>query len=214
MSALQKLKAYFGMVPAEDMDDYDEAGYDAEDYDQYPDRAGARSRRATALRGGYRPVDFDEAEDVDADQPRSRSRGGWSAQPVTRGSLAVDPNRESITRLRPATESGKASAPAGSTASAGANGFGPGRITTLHPKTYLEARTIGEHYREGTPVIINLTAMTDADARRLVDFAAGLAFALRGDIDKVTSKVFLLSPADADVTVEQRRRIAEGGLFG
>ncbi|ASO19460.1 cell division inhibitor SepF [Actinoalloteichus hoggarensis] len=202
MSALQKLKAYFGMVPAEDMDDYDEAGYESDEYDSYPDRAGARSRRATALRGGYRPVDFDEDDDaVEAVQGRSRARGAWSPQPATRGALAVDSQRDSVTRIRPATESSAASAAAG-------------RITTLHPKTYIEARTIGEHYREGTPVIINLTEMTDADARRLVDFAAGLAFALRGDIDKVTSKVFLLSPADVDVTAEQRRRIAEGGLFG
>src|ERR1700728_2732237 len=42
------------------------------------------------------------------------------------------------------------------------------RITTLHPRTYNEARTIGEHFREGTPVIMNLTEMVDSDARRLV----------------------------------------------
>ncbi|HZC27550.1 MAG TPA: cell division protein SepF, partial [Actinopolymorphaceae bacterium] len=54
------------------------------------------------------------------------------------------------------------------------------RITTLHPRTYNEARTIGEHFREGTPVIMNLTEMVDSDARRLVDFAAGLIFGLRG----------------------------------
>lgn len=87
------------------------------------------------------------------------------------------------------------------------------RITTLHPTSYAEARAIGEHYREGIPVIMNLTEMENADAKRLVDFAAGLAFALRGSMDKVTNKVFLLSPPDVDVTAEDRRRIAEGGLF-
>ena len=73
------------------------------------------------------------------------------------------------------------------------------RITTLHPRTYNEARTIGEHFREGTPVIMNLTEMVDSDAKRLVDFAAGLIFGLRGSIDKVTNKVFLLSPANVEV---------------
>ncbi len=58
------------------------------------------------------------------------------------------------------------------------------RITTLHPRTYNEARTIGEHFREGTPVIMNLTEMVDSDAKRLVDFAAGLIFGLRGSIDQ------------------------------
>ena len=84
------------------------------------------------------------------------------------------------------------------------------RITTLHPRTYNEARTIGEHFRDGTPVIMNLTEMVDSDARRLVDFAAGLIFGLRGSIDRVTNKVFLLSPANVEVTAEDKARIERG----
>ncbi len=89
----------------------------------------------------------------------------------------------------------------------------PYRITTLHPRTYNEARTIGEHFREGVPVIINLTEMEDADAKRLVDFAAGLIFGLRGSIERVTNKVFLLSPEHVEVTAEDKARIAENGFF-
>jgi cell division inhibitor SepF len=87
------------------------------------------------------------------------------------------------------------------------------RITTLHPRTYNEARTIGEHFREGTPVIMNLTEMVDSDAKRLVDFSAGLIFGLRGSIERVTNKVFLLSPANVEVTAEDKARIAERGFF-
>jgi cell division inhibitor SepF len=87
------------------------------------------------------------------------------------------------------------------------------RITTLHPRTYNEARTIGEHFREGTPVIMNLTEMVDSDAKRLVDFSAGLIFGLRGSIERVTNKVFLLSPANVQVTAEDKARIAERGFF-
>ncbi|PRX98494.1 cell division protein SepF [Allonocardiopsis opalescens] len=87
------------------------------------------------------------------------------------------------------------------------------RITTLHPRTYNEARTIGEHFREGTPVIMNLTEMVDSDAKRLVDFAAGLIFGLHGSIERVTNKVFLLSPANVEVTAEDKARIAERGFF-
>jgi len=86
-------------------------------------------------------------------------------------------------------------------------------ITTLHPSTYNEARVVGEHFREGTPVIMNLTEMDDADAKRLADFAAGLVFATRGTIERVTSKVFLLSPPNVSVTAEDKVRIAEGGFF-
>ncbi len=87
------------------------------------------------------------------------------------------------------------------------------RITTLHPRTYNEARTIGEHFREGIPVIMNLTEMVDSDAKRLVDFSAGLIFGLRGTIERVTNKVFLLSPANVEVTAEDKARIAERGFF-
>ena len=77
------------------------------------------------------------------------------------------------------------------------------RITTIHPRTYNEAKTIGESFRDGTPVIMNLTDMADSDAKRLVDFAAGLVFGLHGAIERVTNKVFLLSPAHVEVAAEE-----------
>jgi cell division inhibitor SepF len=87
------------------------------------------------------------------------------------------------------------------------------RITTIHPRTYNEAKNIGESFRDGTPVIMNLTDLDDADAKRLVDFAAGLVFGLHGSIERVTSKVFLLSPAHVEVTaneVEQPKAASRG----
>jgi cell division inhibitor SepF len=87
------------------------------------------------------------------------------------------------------------------------------RITTLHPRTYNEARTVGENFRDGTPVIMNLSEMDDSDAKRLVDFAAGLVFATRGSIERITSKVFLLSPPNVSVAAEDKVRIVEGGFF-
>jgi cell division inhibitor SepF len=89
----------------------------------------------------------------------------------------------------------------------------PVRITTLQPRTYNEARTIGEHFRDGIPVIMNLTEMDDADAKRLVDFAAGLSFGLRGTLERVTNKVFLISPSNVSVSAEDKALIAEGGFF-
>ncbi len=87
------------------------------------------------------------------------------------------------------------------------------QITTLHPTSFSEGRTIGEHFRDGVPVILNLTEMAEADAKRLVDFAAGLAFGLRGTMERVTNRVFLLSPANVQVTAEDKAKIAEGGFF-
>ena len=126
---------------------------------------------------------------------RAGARRFDSDEHTTRGALAVDPATRRIPV--PAEEPDAAAY----------------RITTLHPRTYNEARTIGEHFRDGTPVIINLTEMDEGDARRLVDFAAGLAFGLRGTIERVTNRVFLLSPANVQVTAEDKAKIAEGGFF-
>jgi cell division inhibitor SepF len=87
------------------------------------------------------------------------------------------------------------------------------RIETVTPRTYNDARTVGEHYRSGVPVIMNLSEIDDDDAKRLVDFAAGLVFAVHGSINRVTAKVFLLSPENISVTDEDKQRIAAGGFF-
>jgi cell division inhibitor SepF len=88
------------------------------------------------------------------------------------------------------------------------------QISTLHPTSYSEARAIGEQFRDGHPVIMNLTEMDEPDAKRLVDFAAGLAFGLRGSMERVTNRVFLLTPPNIRVTDEEKARIAEGGFLG
>jgi cell division inhibitor SepF len=227
MGALQKVKAYFGMIPVDELDEY------PEDYDSPRGRYG--HAREPVYHGGYgmaeghggysagrEPSARDFGEPVGDDRPlppppranRIPARNSWGAgggngggnggggngggQPTVRGALAVEPEYEPVSQPRPAPERSE---------------HPLSRITTLHPSSYNEARTIGEHYRDGIPVIMNLTDMDDADAKRLVDFAAGLAFALRGSMDKVTNKVFLISPPDVDVTEQDRKRIAEGGFL-
>jgi len=87
------------------------------------------------------------------------------------------------------------------------------RIVTLHPRFYNEARTIGEHFRLGNPVIINLTDMDESEHKRLDDFASGLAFGLHGTIERVTKKVFLLSPANVSIDVEDKSAAAQASFF-
>ncbi|SEJ46830.1 cell division protein SepF [Demequina mangrovi] len=77
------------------------------------------------------------------------------------------------------------------------------RIQTIKPRSYNDARLIGEAFRQGVPVIMNLTEMTDADAKRLVDFSAGLSFGLHGSIERVTTSVFLLSPAHVEIGIDE-----------
>jgi cell division inhibitor SepF len=205
MSTLHKVKAYFGMAP---MDDYDDEYY--EEDDRSPARGYSRRSREERFDDdgygrSYEGRDYDEPGYRGGyDEPRfeSRLRGPREFERTpprfsalrgsTRGALAMDPRRMAMLFEE---------------------GSPLSKITTLRPKDYSEARTIGERFRDGTPVIMDLVTMDNADAKRLVDFAAGLAFALRGSFDKVATKVFLLSPADIDVTAEERRRIAEAGFY-
>lgn len=87
------------------------------------------------------------------------------------------------------------------------------RIITLHPRFYSEARAIGEYYRNGAPVIMNLSDMEESERKRLVDFASGLVFGHNGTIERVTSKVFLLSPPNVMVTSEEKTAAAEASFF-
>lgn len=77
-------------------------------------------------------------------------------------------------------------------------------IMTLQPRSYSEARKVGEYFREGNPVIINLDDMEESERKRLVDFASGLVFGLNGRIERISLKVFLLSPANVNVSNEEK----------
>jgi cell division inhibitor SepF len=237
--AMRKMGVYLGLVEDDDarggyeryparQADYDDHGYDryapAGDYGEgagegrYPD-AGHYDPDYPAAEYAGAPYDAEPVEPEPEPAPLTR-------RPVAARSLGLA-----------ATPAATASAGTGSTRVGGAHAAAslamrepvaatpapapapappapkPYRITTLHPRTYNEARAIGESFREGLPVIMNLTEMDDADAKRLVDFAAGLSFGLRGSIERVTAKVFLLSPQDIDVTAEDKARIREGGFF-
>jgi len=86
-------------------------------------------------------------------------------------------------------------------------------IISLTPRTYSEARLIGEHYRQGKPVIMNLSDMEETERKRLVDFASGLVFGHHGSIERVTPKVFLLTPPNVSVSVEDKNSAAQASFF-
>ncbi|MFM8235311.1 MAG: cell division protein SepF [Actinomycetota bacterium] len=87
------------------------------------------------------------------------------------------------------------------------------RIVTITPRFYSEARAIGEYYREGNPVIMNLSDMEESERKRLIDFASGLVFGHAGTIERVTSKVFLLTPPNVIVSGEEKSAAAQASFF-
>ncbi|WP_457009944.1 cell division protein SepF [Geodermatophilus sp. SYSU D00965] len=218
-------------------DDFRDADYRQSDFrdSEYEDAGykGSGYKDAGYKESGYKEPGYssDYAADREADLPEpspepvtlprrtgsTRNLGlapaGTSGTPRLGGLAGATPASGAGSTASGAAGLAAAAAPEPAPAPAPAPAPQPYRITTLHPKTYNEARQIGEAFRDGSPVIMNLTELDHADARRLVDFAAGLIFGLRGSIEPVTNKVFLLSPRDVDVTAEDKARIREGGFF-
>jgi cell division inhibitor SepF len=196
---MRRAGVWLGLIEDEDDRSYGDRGYDSrgydDDFDDEVDEAPVVRPRAGERLGesGHGPL----RPERPSIRPISRSTASSvSSSYATRDNLALAPQVQLRERAVVAEEEERRY-----------------QITTLHPTTYNEARTIGEHFRDGVPVIMNLTEMAESDAKRLVDFAAGLAFGLRGTMERVTNRVFLLSPANVQVTAEDKARIAEGGFF-
>ncbi|MEM9036189.1 MAG: cell division protein SepF [Actinomycetota bacterium] len=84
--------------------------------------------------------------------------------------------------------------------------------TVITPTSFNEAKQIGDHFKSRQPVIINLQNLSPELGHRLVDFAAGLIYALDGKMEKVADNVFLLKPTNMELGDDDRRRLAERGL--
>ncbi len=187
--AMRKMAVYLGLV--EDDQDRREAYFEEDEWEYDDEPAPARRSRSSE---------------------RSSERATrQSDRPEPRTVTVVDPReprrlyRDETSNVSPMPSPGARPAPAPA--------VDLHRITTIHPHTYNDARRIGEEYREGVPVIMNLTEMDDVDAKRIVDFAAGLVFGLHGTIERVTNKVFLLSPVNVEVGAEARAQLAQTGFF-
>lgn len=205
--AMRKMAVYLGLVEDDRYDDdyyYDDnarsGSRDSERVgasrsDRYADRDERDTVRVTET-----PRDADRADDLTRRrQATERPARDWRTDTVATDPVASHP---AGTRSKPAER------PAARTVD-------PMKITTLHPRSYNDARRIGEEFRSGNPVIMNLTELDDVDAKRIVDFAAGLVFGLRGSIERVTNKVFMLSPANVNVDADEARaQLQKQGLAG
>jgi cell division inhibitor SepF len=141
-------------------------------------------------------VEDDELEDLDDGAEAAEAHMEGSVRRMGRGEMTAMDRPDAIVRTMPSS-----------------------RVPTMasihraEPKRFNEAREIGERFRQGVPVIMNLQGADDSIARRLVDFASGLVFGLDGKIEMVASRVYLLTPANLEVSAEERERLVEGGFF-
>lgn len=188
---MRKMAVYLGLVEDDRYDEY----YDEFEDDTYakdsPDEDARKSSRSyessldSARSSDTVRVSHQNGESLS--EPATPARD-WRTDTVVQAPVAAHP-----AGTRPTSRASRAKS------------VDPKRIITLHPTSYNDARKIGEEFRNGVPVVMNLTELDDGDAKRLVDFAAGLVFGLRGSIERVTNKVFMLTPADVEVGADDAR---------
>jgi cell division inhibitor SepF len=138
--------------------------------------------------------EYEELDEVSAQPEQAEIRRFQRPQPVREA--AFEPDQEGIVRTIPSSRAATA-----------------GSIHKSEPRRFNEAREIADRFKGGVPVIMNLQSTDDTIARRLVDFASGLVYGLDGKIEMVANRVYLLTPANVDVSAEDRERIAGGDLY-
>ncbi len=188
--AMRKMAVYLGLVEEDDH---------SGEYDEYAQpRREPRGRRQVAERGYEERYD-DRYEDRYDDR---------EVEPIGRRNVRAIETR-GVRQLRQDPE------PRSLAAVPDRRSYAPdlSRIETVHPRSYNDARRIGEDYRDGIPVIMNLSELDEGDAKRIVDFAAGLVFGLHGTIERITKGVFLLSPANVDIGEAARAQVARDGFY-
>lgn len=87
-----------------------------------------------------------------------------------------------------------------------------GKPNIVNPRSFNDAQHIADRYKAGQIVIVNLQGADRDLARRLIDFCSGVCYGLGGQMEKVAHQVYLLSPHDAELSDEERRRLQEQGL--
>ena len=181
--AVRRMAVYLGLVEDDSYND---------DYLDDSREPQSRNRSRTSSRRGFADdYEFEEAPVSRSVRPIPESRG---VRTIRRDEEL--PSRSRVPEYAPP-----------------ARAIDFARIETIHPRSYNDARRIGEEYRDGIPVIMNLGDLDDNDAKRIIDFAAGLVFGCRGSIERITNKVFLLSPVNVDVGDQARQQLAQDGFF-
>lgn len=93
------------------------------------------------------------------------------------------------------------------------NGGADVRVHLVNPNSFNDAQEVADRFKRGVPVILNLQTTDSELAKRLIDFASGLTYALDGGMQKVADKTFMLTPRNVEVSAEQTAQLVEKGFF-
>ncbi|HET8975109.1 MAG TPA: cell division protein SepF [Solirubrobacterales bacterium] len=183
---------YFGLVEGDYIEEgeyYDEADTGSEMALDETTAAPREAAPVSSIRGSRRGRE-DDIDDIFGDEPaprRSRLR-------------AVDEEQ--------APRRGRRSGNGG-----GGRGGSDFSMHVVTPRSFNDAQQVADEFKRQKPVIINLQNSDRELAKRLIDFSSGMTYALGGGMQRISQGIFLLTPANVDVSAEEKARILEGGFF-
>jgi len=184
---------YFGL--AEERAYVDEY---AEERDEYEQRERQRARERPA------PTPEPEAAMEDTYRERPNVRRLAPRRPRRDDFDDIFPDDEPRTSSRRATTTLRPVAPR--------NG-GDVRVHLVIPKSFNDAQQVADKFKQSIPVVLNLQGTDTELAKRLIDFASGLTYALDGGMQRIASKVFMLTPRNVKISAEERAELIEKGFF-
>ena len=171
-------------------------------------------RKAMDFLGLLPDQEYEDGLPVDGYDPTGAEHA--APEPAPSGAVRALPRDRAVAAERAQDEgggSGARSRPgvvrsiAPATAASNGPAAGGAKPHTVAPVSFQEAQEVADHYLAGTPVILNLQGAERDLSRRLVDFASGLCYGLRGQMERVTTQVYLLTPTNVEVSAEDRRRL-------
>ncbi len=182
--AWKKTLLYLGLGPDEEYDEHFQPPAEEAELQRAPAREPARQVRPTSQRPSARPAGRPDPVEP---SPQATSPAGGDS-----GVVRVIPADNPVVKAVPAPRTANPS--------------------IVSPSSFNDAQEIGDSFKGDQPVIINLQGAEKDLARRLIDFASGLCYALGGKMEKVANHVYLLTPEAVEVTAEDRKRFSEGEL--
>lgn len=188
-SMMKKAMIYLGLGPDEEYEEFAAAG---------PARSPGPQTRDVAPVEPDRPAIRPKVQEKPLVHPQSTISSG-TVRPITGDQLAA---------MSPEPESAPAVAERQPVVASAVRTIGPASANphAVSPTSFNDAQEIGDRFKTGQPVIVNLQAVDRDLRRRLVDFASGLCYAIAGKMERVADQVYLLTPADIEVPVEETRR--------
>lgn len=189
---VKNTRTWLGLSNESHYDDYGDPDEYEDDPEEYDDRPVARPTPGPSSRSAVRSVPSGRSG------PASRSGDDWdegdggvrvisAPAPAAAPEAPVD---RGVVRPLPTSAKPKIVAPTG----------------------FNDVQQVADTFKRGLPVIINMQGVDRDLSRRLIDFASGLCYGLEGDMERVSDQVFLLTPRDAEVSDDDRRRLREGRL--